>query len=394
MSRRARRDELNISLDSLLDAMFNVVGILVLVLILAQLSVSGAVERLQVQVEDLPEIDPQAMERAEQRAAELREQIARLSENAEVATEQMEGDRITLTRLEAQLDRLKEMVALDPELTAERERIKEVLQELREQHEDVNTNVSDASDELQRLRAVLAETPERAEPTPEVVMLPNPRDAPEGWTPEYVLVTNGRVYVYHIERMRERIRQYVEAARRVPEDEQNTGGRDRAALERRLEIRPIEYRDFKVELEVVGRYDNVPRFVFTPLEDAGTGIDELRDPRSTFFRAVRAARSQRSYLIFWVTPDSFQAYLRARELADQHEVPAGWELRHQNWLYRYTLSSADHRLNQSKAKIAEIDKQLAERAEERAEPTGDAEEDKGPTIPPPAVERDVGGVID
>lgn len=396
MSRRGGRD-LGISLDSLLDAMFNVVGILVLVLILAQLSVSGAVDRLQAQVEDLPDIDPEAIELAEQRAEELRELIAKLSDEAEVATDQMEQDRITLTRLEAQIDRLEEMVAIDPELTAERERVEELLEELREQREQVNSQVADASDELQRLRAQLADLPEREEPAPEVVTLPNPREAPEGWEPEYVLVTDNRVYVYHMETMRERMRRALQSVREVPETDEYTGGRHREAFERRMELRPIEYGDFTTEYSIVGRYDNIVRFHFDPDEEAGTDIDDLADPGSNFFRAVRAAYNQRNYLVFRVTPDSFEAYLRAREVVDQQGVPAGWEIVSPNYRARYTLSGSDYRLNQLKSYVEEVDEERERRRAEREaarEDEPEPEPDPGPTIPPPAVERDVSGDID
>jgi len=364
---RRRKDDTGISLDSLLDTMFNVVGILVLVLVLTQLSVSGALQRLQTQVENLPEIDPEALELAEQRAQELREQVERLTENAEVAEMEMDEDRITLQRLEGQIARLKQLTALDPELQTERERVEALLEKRREQQQSLEQEVADASEELQRLKALLAETPERKELPDEVVTLPNPRDAPEGYTPMYVLIANQKVYVYYMDVLRDRLRKSVEAVRMMPETNTHTGGRHREMFHRRFEVRPMQNPFFRTEPQIVGGYDNVVRFEFIPREDGGETIEQINEASSLYRRALHEAAATRRYIRFWVKTDSFRTYLRARALADQRDVPAGWELRSENWVYRDTLRRGEYRLNQSKALIEKVQAERAARAKADAE---------------------------
>lgn len=384
MRRRTGQDT-SISLDSLLDVMFNVVGILVLVLVLVQLSVSGAVERLYVEIEDLPEIDEQALALAEQRADELEQRIAQLTPDADVAVETMAEGRITLDRLEAQIERLEELIALDPELLAERQRIEQVLEERRQQRDQLNTEIDEASAERQLLSARLDETPEREQPDELVITLPNPRSAPEGWDPQYVLVANQRVYVYRLDEMHAMIEDLIRTVPREPEDERYTAGRPRDAVRREAAARPVESRHFTTEMTIVGRYENIPRFVFTEREQNGLTADALSRGPNPFLNLLRNAHHDRFYIVFWVMPDSFETYLAARELADRADVPAGWELRDPDWQYQYTLRGEEFRLDQLKARIDEIDEQRARRSDD---------EDDGPTIPPPQVDRDVGGPID
>jgi len=389
---RRRQSDAGINLDSLLDTMFNVVGILVLVLVLTQLSVSGALQRLQTQVENLPEIDPEALELAEQRAEELRAQVERLTEDAEVAEAEMKDDRITLQRLEGQIDRLKTLTALDPELKAERERIEKLLEQRRAEEQKFAKEVETAEEELQRLKALLAKTPERKELPDEVVTLPNPRDAPEGYKPMYVLVANQKVYVYHMDVLRERLGKSIEAVRMMPEDQKHTGGRHREMFKRRFEVRPVRNPFFKTEPELVGRHNNVPRFEFVPREDGGETVEQISEASSLYRRALHEASATRRYIRCWVKMDSFRTYLRARALADERDVPAGWELRHDRWSYRYTLGHGKYRLNQLKSVVKEVDAKIAAREKERQKQP--KKKDTGPDIPPPKVDRDVGGPID
>ena len=390
---RRRKDDAGISLDSLLDTMFNVVGILVLVLVLTQLSVSGALQRLQTQVENLPEIDPEALELAEQRAQELREQVERLTEDAEVAETEMKEDRITLERLEGQIARLKELTALDPELKAERQRIEELLEQRRKEQEELTTDVADASEELQRLKALLAETPERKELPDEVVTLPNPRKAPEGYEPMHVLIANQKVYVYYRDVLEERIRKSIEAVRMMPEDEKHIGGRHREMFKRRFEVRPVKNPFFNTEPEIIGGYENIVRFEFVPREDGGETIEQMNESSSLYRRALHEAAATQRYIRFWVKMDSFRTYLRARALADQRDVPAGWELRGDNWTYHFRPRGGEYRLNQTKAFVEKVKAERAAREKER-EKQPKPKQDDGPDIPPPKVDRDVGGPID
>ncbi|MDA7523945.1 hypothetical protein N8572_02285, partial [bacterium] len=63
------------------------------------------------------------------------------------------------------------------------------------------------------------------------------------------------------------------------------------------------------------------------LKNGGTSLEELGEPRSDFGRILDKLRfNRRAVLIFNVHPNSFNTYLRARQLADREKVTAGWEV--------------------------------------------------------------------
>lgn len=63
-----------------------------------------------------------------------------------------------------------------------------------------------------------------------------------------------------------------------------------------------------------------------PREGAGEGPEDIKDPASTFQRAMRKIASEpNSYAWFYVNGDSFSMYLDARNIADEMKTLAGWE---------------------------------------------------------------------
>jgi hypothetical protein len=388
MARRRRNRDVDLNLDSLLDTMFNVVGILVLVVIMAQLNAGEAVTRLTTRLSELPDVSPQALTEAQQRAKELKQQIDRLSENVEVDEAALKDKRITLERLKEQLKRLKEIAALDPQLQQKHEEVLATRDKLETQKNELDQRVTQASNTLQTLKAKLSDTPKRQKKPDKVVKLPRPRSAPEGWSPLYVLVANDKLYPYRRSYTHEQLRGALKQLPRRKANAKRTGGIDRNVFDRVFENRDSNHQFFKLRARAVGKYNRRPRFTFVPREEGGITQDEIETRWADLMRKMR--RGQR-YVRFLVKPDSFAIYLRAREVADQNKVPAGWEIRDPGWTYHYTLGGKRFRLTQSKTKIKAIDERLAKRKKNQPK---QKPKDEGPDIPPPKVKRDVDGPID
>jgi hypothetical protein len=387
MPRGRRNRDIDLNLDSLLDTMFNVVGILVLVVVLTQLNAGQAVNRLADRLSELPDVTPKALREARQRADELEAQIDRLSRNLDVDAAELEDRRVTLKELQAQIDRLKDMAALDPALTQKNERITQQRNELTQQKEKLQTQVNEASQTLQNLKARLADTPKRQQKPDKVVRLPRPRSAPDGWKPLFVLIVDNRLYPYRRERTQQRLQQIVKRLPKRSENEKRTAGLDRNAFTQGFRNRTSNHQYFELKASIVGKYKRQPRFTFIPRQNSGITAEQITTEWEALMRKMRP---NRRYVRFLVKPGSFETYLAAREIADQHNVPAGWEIRPPQWQYHFTMGGEPYRLTQSKARIAEIDKRLARQEKnQRDKPKQD-----GPDIPPPKVERDVDGPID
>jgi hypothetical protein len=386
MARRRRNRDVNLNLDSLLDTMFNVVGILVLVVVLAQLNAGQAVNRLSQQLANLPDVSPEALAEAKQRAKDLQQQIDRLSSGLEVDQADLEDKRITLDRLKGQIERLKKLAALDPQLQQKHQRVVQTRDKLRRQKEELKSEVNQASEDLQDLNARLAETEPTEQLPDKVVRLPRPRSAPEGWQPLFVLVANDKLYIYRRPSTEKQLREVVSRLPKRPETEQRVAGIDRDAFIEGFRDRTSNHRYFALKGQTVGKYNRMPRFAFIPREEAGLSEDQLQGQWSELMRKMR--RNQR-YVRFLVKPDSFDMYLAAREVTDKHKVPAGWEIVQPDWTYHDTLNAENFRLTQSKAKIQAIDERLAKRDNNNQQ-----QKDEDADIPPPKVKRDVDGPID
>ena len=74
------------SLDSLLDTMTNVVGVLIVVLIVTQVNVSSAAKRIRA---NLPEVTVPMMEELRKKEKEVQARLASLQDPADVKAEEV-----------------------------------------------------------------------------------------------------------------------------------------------------------------------------------------------------------------------------------------------------------------------------------------------------------------
>jgi hypothetical protein len=394
MARRRRNNEVNLNFDSLLDTMFNVVGILVLMVVLAQVNVGSAVGQLEEEMEQMEEVSEEELAEVEQRAEQLASELGPLRNKAETAEDNIERYQNRLTRLRGQLSDLDDDDPIDPGLKEEHESAEETLAKLREKKQQLEVRTTEASDQLQKLKARLDDTEPREKKPDRTITLPRPRSAPEGWEPVHVLVANDKLYFYRRDESQDILRQIMEEIPQIEETEDMAAGRSREIFQeqiiekrayQRSQKRPWEA-FFELEPQIGGRFDRRPEFKFVPREEAGISRERLSQP-NPYRRVLRRAAEHQSYLRFYVKPDSFDTYLEARALADQADVPAGWEIRRPGWTYHFRMGADRFELTQSKQKIQEV-------KEEMAQQDNNDDEDDDEDIPDPKVDRDVGGEVD
>jgi hypothetical protein len=72
-----------------------------------------------------------------------------------------------------------------------------------------------------------------------------------------------------------------------------------------------------------------------PADNAGEAIEDMRNPASFYQRFLRKIKAEPGKIIwFYVTRDSVETYLAAREIADSVGVPVGWQIYGQDF---YTM---------------------------------------------------------
>ncbi len=321
MARRKSSDSGG-SLDSLLDTVTNVVGILVIVLVITQLGVSDAMNRIKAHLDTLPEITEQEMARVELDAAEIKMLLETEREREELLDadelpdpEELERQRALIARLKAELERLakasgnrkeieKQVAALEKEIAEREAKIKRTLEE------------------IATLRALLDETPEPGDaPPPKVVNLPNPRTAPKGITPVIFLCRNGRVAWVDQDGLR------LEALKRIRRI-QSRGERQKNVIDCQTLIQEFDKatigdRDFALRIKV---YNGTPQLLPELTESGGDATERLtrRGNRPVFENRLRKMNPQKQYCRFYVWPDSFETYLEARKIVQRHEFLSGW----------------------------------------------------------------------
>lgn len=290
--RRSASSEGAVSLDSLLDTMANVVGILVLLLIVVQVSVGGALERIWGDVEK-----PTAaqLEAAEGEWHAVSEELERKRAQWQALGAPARGDDDTekLARARARLDELELAIAA-------------------------------AKGELTRVAVELEDAGDQPFESERVVRLPDPRPPPRGATEINYFCRYGRMNGADFGRIFGALRSgFAEVTGAQPWD-------------REVPVSELPRIASYFSSHRVG--DGVYRWGVRPdpsnmrLEfilrwaDTGAGLTtkDLRDPHSRFAVRLQTLDPDHHYLLFYVWSDSFEVYLQARRIAEDAGFSVGW----------------------------------------------------------------------
>ena len=329
---RRKNAEVGLNLDSLLDTLTNVIGFLLIMLVLLQLGMSQAIERIR-------EIDPTAFSisenditESEGRAKRRSEEIAESQEEAEALSEEMALLKDPSESTEADvipLDQAKKLLISEKSKVDEKEKEQKIKQA-----------------EVARLKERMGRTPRTAAPPPNEIRMPDPRGAPPGATAMWMMCKGDRVTMLDVDAIRAEIKKLMRDPRirqglmkRTMGGGGLQGGANKAAapvdaydpdkVRIYFERNPINKRDYAAKVKT---FDNRPyaNIVFGMPQGGGEEIKQMKRDSSKLRRALKLAKEKNKYIRFLVYPDSFEAYLTARSIADEADVAAGWEIYRRN----------------------------------------------------------------
>jgi hypothetical protein len=326
MSRRKRND-VGGSLDSLLDTMTNVVGILVIVLVVTQLGVGDAVKRIVV---GSIEITPEDLAEAQtQQAAKAAERSAREQELAEIKNTDLEAAqrdlRVQVAAESRRLDDLKDRRKrqLTQRLKEAREAAEKLEAEQIKQIADLELQESKLQDQLASLKDRMRTTKPAEVLPPKIVHLPNPRKATSGAKPVSFICRDGVIMPVNIESAQDRASKWTAAyitENRLDRDKPK--GVDCDKVFRAFNRRTFRDNSFTLQLQQLNDYAYV---IFQRRGTAGETAREIDDTNSDFQQAVGKLNKNQHYLRFLVWTDSYETYLAARRIANKYRLPAGWQ---------------------------------------------------------------------
>ena len=337
--RKSNTSATGANMDSLLDALTNVVGILVIVLVAVQLSSQEAAQRME---EMIAQIDPAEQERIKQAAKESEEKLEEMklalqeeSEKDEIDPDKllaMLQDDIAAAELKAKKDLLAaeaaEKEAEEKKLAAEelRRSLLAQLATLEEKEKEFTVAKTD-------LLAKLENMPTLNAPPPKEVRPPTPKDIPRNkdgnalLQERKVLVSNGKVIPFvdpgkQMETaIKNRLKMIIDK-NKINVGEGNYISDESQAMKLIDEFNkdPAKNKYFDLKLVRAGRQIRVE---IVPTEECG---EEPEKAVRGIFGTVLRNMQGKWYLRYLVEPDSFETYMAMRKVTDSSGFYAGWTI--------------------------------------------------------------------
>ena len=337
--RKSNTSATGANMDSLLDALTNVVGILVIVLVAVQLSSQEAAQRME---EMIAQIDPAEQERIKQAAkdSEAKLEEMKLALQKESDKEKIDPDKllamlqedVAAAELKAKKDLLAaeaaEKEAEEKKLAAEKLRrsLMAQLATLEEKEKEFTVSKTD-------LLAKLENMPTLNAPPPKEVRPPTPKDIPRNkdgnalLQERKVLVSNGKVipFVDPGKQMETAIKNRLKIIidkNKIDVGEGNYISNESQAMKLIDEFNkdPAKNKYFDLKLVRAGRQIRVE---IVPTEECG---EEPEKAVRGIFGTVLRNMQGKWYLRYLVEPDSFETYMAMRKVTDSSGFYAGWTI--------------------------------------------------------------------
>ena len=322
------------SMDSLLDTMTNVVGILVILLVVTQLGVRSAVSRIR---SNLPEVDVEQLETARKDSDVVLDLVNTVQDQWMKEKAAFKENSNLIVLLNKRVDPAAKKMLADSQ--ADFDSISKKIEQSEKKEIDLKVAIAKLKKEIDQVKKDLVESKKQKKPPVKVVRIPNPRPAPENSKGEWFVCRNGRVIYVDVESIAS------VAARRISmmkmQLQFGKAGLSRPANKRSGKAQPFEYDAGKVvnyfkknQIIIDGQGVTVYNRDYhtacwmTLTLDTKRGEDAVGAARawSKYRKALNAVKKRNNYAKFIVYPDSFELYLKAHEVANALKVPAGWQI--------------------------------------------------------------------
>ena len=279
---RRPRKSISANLDSLLDALANVVGILVMLLVVTQLNVGSAIQDIHIRDEAGKNIP------APKTILEAQEELRR-TEKARNRAERAYEDKLRAIKISerSELARKERIMALEKKIaslsaqTMDKKQMEAIRNSLKEQIVNLKKEVRKIRKKTKRLvnqmnplkKKVLAMIKNKGK---RIIRLPDPRPAPEGAKPKLFFCRYGRVVYYEVG--------------------------SKAFRQRGIFVVTLIWRD----------------------REHGETVHEVTLDDSDYSRKLLTFDPVNNYIKFLVWEDSYDVYLAARKKAEIAKFSVGW----------------------------------------------------------------------
>lgn len=311
-----------------MDALTNVVAVLILVLVLVQADVSRKVQQF---LDDLQPATPEDVAQSQK----LIEELERKQRVAEARLREKPATPEEIAEEKRQIALLEKSMEENKELLADLDEVRELVKTVRSEREAENTKTTVIQKEIARLEGLLDTVPPIDPDTPTVVNIPNSRPIPADAITYHALVAKNRVHIIDSQSILATFNREFERRKAdfLHERKKRKGQADIFIYDpNRI---AAHFKDFnwgntrgqKVEIRVLPTSYQMQLVVTPDHANGGTSLENLADPGGELAKSVPLLRqSLRNVLLYRVNPDSFPTYLAARELTEKVNIAAGWEI--------------------------------------------------------------------
>ncbi|MFM2197588.1 MAG: hypothetical protein RLZZ505_1020 [Verrucomicrobiota bacterium] len=328
MARKRTSSDGGISLDSLMDALTNVVAVLILVLILVQADVSQKVQKF---LDDLQPATPEEVAASKK----LIEELQRKQRVAEARLREKPASPQDIAEEKRQIALLEKSMQENKQLLADLDKVRALEKTVRAERDAENQKTVVIQKEIARLEGLLDTIPAIEPDTPTVVNIPNSRPIPAEAASFHAIVSGNRVHMINTQGVLSTFRREFERKKAdLLHQRVNVKGKSDQFIYDPNKI-AAHFKDFnwgdtrgqKIEIRVVPTANYVLLVITPDLVKGGVPVEELRKPGGEFARAIQNIRQTRnSVLLYRVHTNAFETYLAARELSEIANVAAGWDI--------------------------------------------------------------------
>lgn len=313
---RRRKTDIDMNLDSLLDTMTNVVGILVILLAVTQLGVGEAIKQF-VGGGEMSEITDEVINKETKELEELQIKLSELKE-------QYDQKKINLDQMQKDLDNYRQQLAKFDQLSPSirsldfsnlEDEVKRLRDRLNELKKEVAKLDKDAKEKESRIAQKYPEGPKILDVNvPVLTLVSEISRGLESLTPVCFVCRNGRVYPFD----RSGILNRANEARKKIQNRPTLTIKD---IQTHFRENDFGNQYFLLKVDDDGDLMVIPR------PDQGETIQQLKDPSSTYMSELKAVHPKSHIVEFHVWSDSFDVYVAAREISQREKKNL-----HGNWI--------------------------------------------------------------
>jgi len=314
--KRKRRDDSQ-NLDSLLDTMANVVGILVVLVAVTQLSVGDAVDRIRAEAE-AHQVSRETLEKADLEQEEVAAALADAAERWLAVESGALENAWLLERTDSLLEELEALAGPDEFRGRDAQGLRTSVGRTQTAIARLEKKIKESEGRTARLDRLVKGLP--PETRPKIARLPDPRPPPDGSRAIAFFCRYGRIVAVDIDAMQGALREGIREALgedRMPQpddwpwlinlfDKQFTGSEGVS-----WRVRAGEQGTLFADV----RWDE---------KEQGEGRLELELAESAYRRVLSGHSPRNRYARYYVWSDSFEIYLEARYLAEAEGFPVSW----------------------------------------------------------------------